>query len=72
MWKTICKWFWGGLFLFKLGWAVQFNLKSPYMKFRFETAFGDPEPKITWTMIKQMINYGYWYWAHNMNKETKL
>jgi len=27
---------------------------------RFEMMYGDPNPKITWKMIKELIDYGYW------------
>ncbi len=65
--ETLKKWYYGGLFLLKLGWPIRYNRKSPYARLRFEIMYGDPSPKITWKLIKQMIDYGYW--AHNFKRK---
>jgi len=60
-WKlTFRKWRIAIWFLLKLGWPIFYNIRSPYARMRFEMMYGDPNPKITWKMIKELIDYGYW------------
>ena len=64
---TLEKWFWGGLFLLKFGRKFGYNLCSDFMTFRFDLVYGNSTPKITWKVIKDMIDFGYW--AHNMQRK---
>lgn len=53
-------------FLLKLGWPIRYNIRSPYARWRFYTMYGDETPKITWKIIKELIDYAYW--AANMKR----